>query len=56
MNADGGCEMRLKALIATCVATVAAVAALTGCSSSEPYTPSSMIAGDETAGVVSGGV
>ncbi len=31
--------MRLKALIATCVATVAAVAALTGCSSSEPYTP-----------------
>lgn len=31
--------MRLKALIATCVVTVAAVAALTGCSSSEPYTP-----------------
>lgn len=31
--------MRLKALIATCVATVAAMAALTGCSSSEPYTP-----------------
>lgn len=31
--------MRLKALIATCVATVAAAAALTGCSSSEPYTP-----------------
>lgn len=31
--------MRLKALIATCVATVVAAAALTGCSSSEPYTP-----------------
>lgn len=31
--------MRLKALVATCVATVAAAAALTGCSSSEPYTP-----------------
>ena len=31
--------MRLKALIATCAVAIAAMAALAGCSSSEPYSP-----------------